>query len=1537
MNKTLDMTIQPSEVLARGELALADQLGSENSEVRERHVKSAPARIGRERATSAIFWAATVVLFGAVLSPTVFGQREFWDMQEDGGFFTSQVQIAGSRQAETQIEKARADLAAKEYERSVRSIQAVLDQHSTGALTLERQRTVGIRDWCHGFLASMPPEALERYRKIFDPYAQEIFERGKATADIDLLKDVFARYRMTSFGRPALSLATMILFERGRLADAAALAMLFLENFPTDESAPNLAVVALTAWIKDGRATRATEFLSTLDPRVAAANVEFRGQKSTVRDVAAALTSSTPTNPALPQTPIAGVFGKPYWEHAIEMPEREPRANGRWTDLLGEQTEDSFYWHPSLAATDDNTVYVSSGVAVTAFDLFSGVEKWKRPASGATNELQARRNFSVTFPIVVADGTVIASLESPREEERIIWSFTPHVVVPQRQLIAVDAETGQTLWTHYGYKGKNAAETGFLAGLNINSNPLVIGDDIIVGATRYHTSYHHYLCCFSKKSGALKWSTFVCTGQMEQNMFGNPVREAIPGHVLDADGIVYYSTNIGTIAAVDARQGTLRFTANYRQIDIPRQTRFDPTVQERAPAWLNSRPILAEKTLFVAPMDSNDLVAVDIETGSTKTVLTRTAETRPRYMIGLHGRHLLVGGRFIMAIDIDTLEKVYELNLGKMMSAREGIQGYPVISDRFLYATVRTGSIESMHVWDLARLKLILQEPMPSQRGAVTPYSGNLQARSDVVVVVSTATRYDRGSAIFVRAYYDRRSVRARLEAAAGAGQPSAAIRFADFLVQEKDYAGAQRLLEKTLAQAATSSDGGGEVMTAARQALYRLHLLLSNPTIETATAMDAFASLEKAYEYASQKSQELDLLFRLVKRAAMLKDWPRWQRYVDTITDHYAADPYDYDDLFVKDVPLLPTLKRYDRAGLVALLVKARHLEQRQLFAESVDVYQSVLRNYRNDPLGKKTAGEAAAAAIEDLITANSRSIYERHDTEAEAMFVEADRSGNLAQLQRLLELFPNSTRVADSYRSLARRFAADKRPADAAAALEECLSRSKAAPFEELGLLAEIYAAAGLTDSAFQVKKYLADAGSTGASHLSEAVASYVEAAKKAVADRPMLGFADGSKAEPFCLKPTEKWRLGKSGTPLEWIIVTPNGTTPKSAEDRVLVQYGTELQCLSLDDGKALWKFSVSQYPRSEQISWCDGRLVALLDNDLVAIDPVSGREIWRQKPSGGRARALAAAHGKVYVLEDAGISSFDLSVRSLIDGRLLYRRGFDGSPIDRLDVGDRWVLVCLQNEPRVHLIDGITGRPAVSTVDGLMVDSSLLPFLSADDHLIYTGRDSRSRRIEVRSINPETGLEKWSKDVSDDIFKDIVATKNGLMVVTGVRDPARPGKSKDTVLVLDVVKGTIVANRGYDGDTQVRRGTLFSGSEIFVPLRQTTRESGSSLVKIFIECSEMATQSERWRTAPFTTSQQVTTSLCAEGLLLTLTERKYSAGRTTTSTRLLIVDRATAKFVWEQPLDMETPSFDQPFRIIGRRLVVADGPILKVFAP
>ena len=53
----------------------------------------------------------------------------------------------------------------------------------------------------------------------------------------------------------------------------------------------------------------------------------------------------------------------------------------------------------------------------------------------------------------------------------------------------------------------------------------------------------------------LVWKTYIGQGQAELNMFGNPVKEVVPGYVGESNGLLVYSTNIGVVAAVDAITG----------------------------------------------------------------------------------------------------------------------------------------------------------------------------------------------------------------------------------------------------------------------------------------------------------------------------------------------------------------------------------------------------------------------------------------------------------------------------------------------------------------------------------------------------------------------------------------------------------------------------------------------------------------------------------------------------------------------------------------------------------------------------------------------------------------------------------------------------------------------------------------------------------------------------------------------------------------------------------------------------------------------
>lgn len=1480
------------------------------------------------------FGAAAVFLL--VFLPRISAQEEYWDFQEDSQTFTSQVQVSRSRTAEQDIERAKNDIAAKEYERAVRLIQGVLDQKSPGMFTDPTTGTTSIREFCCRFLRDLPPEAMARYRAIFDPYAKEVFEAARRTKDVSALLDAFARYRMTSHGPAILAFAVQVLFERGDVHDAGALAMLYTEAFTGDERVPSMrAIIAMSLAARE-KTKRLEDYLRGLDPAAAAAETEIAGKKIAISEFIARLAQSAkPADAAEPPASDAPVFTTPQWSRVLEMSEREPRTQGQFKDINGQTvSEMAFSWHPAVPVTDDSTVYVSTGVAVYAFNLYSGDEKWKKPVTGWADQLQARRNLGVIFPIAADRGVVFAALETPQEEERVIWSFTPHMVVPRRKLVAIDAASGAVLWSHFDAQGKTAAETEFLQGLNISSAPLVIGDSIICSATRYHTSFHHYLVAFDRRTGALTWSVFVCTGQMEQNMFGNPVREAIAGDILESDGIVYYSTNIGVVAAVDIRQGTLLFTTPYRQLEIPRQTRYDTTIQERAPGFMNGRPVLFQKTLFVAPMDSADLLAIDTTTGLAKSVVSRTTANRLRYLIGEHDGRILLAGRQILAFDAVTFEKRYELTLSTSTNPAEGLQGRPVIVGDRLFGTVRAAGRDQFSVWDLKKTKLESQAPLP--RVDFQNFCGNMTARGNAIIVASASLSMNRPSQIQVRCYVDKAAVRARLEAAAGPdATPRALVDFGEYLLQEREFAAAKAMLERALDLATRAGDGEDKSFGAAREALYRLNLALAQSPATAGGDAGVFAAYESAMHYAGLRSQRLDILFRLVQKAANAKAWDRFDRYLTEIAERYSEDPYDYDDLFVKDAPMLATLRHYERAGPIAAYLKAAYLALRGNVIESVDAYQAMLLAYRRESLGRELAGQVAYQAIDAAIAANGRAVYQKHDADADALFLAADAAGDLAQLQKILEIYPNSARVGDSQKSLARRFVEKKRFADAARALSDCILKKSGTPIEEVALLAEVYDAAGLLESARAAWRYVATGRpSTDSAALTETI----EAAKKKAGDLAPRAWAESNKAEALALDIKEKWRLGKSGPPAEWTIVNPAGERPAAMQDRILVHHGTEVLCLALADGKTLWKASASRPPDTDQCAFVDGRFVALLDLEAAAIDPSSGQELWRASFAERRPRALRGAHGKVYVLALTGPISFELEAVSAIDGRSVYRRAFDGAPYDRIDVADQWVMIPYQSsETRAAVIDAFTGRPVGPNPGGIAGDSKVLPFLAADGQVVHAARNARTRRMSLESIDPQTGIEKWSREFDDEALRDFYADKSTIVIVTNTRHPQRPGKTRDQVTILDAVRGVVLFTRTFDGDAQVRpRGTTFTGEEVYIPLRQTSTEHGMT-VKIFVECSSIATQTAVWQTAALTGAKTIGVKAFDRGITLSVTERKFAPGRITTQTSIFLVDKKTARVVWEQALDTDAPISEDAMAITGGRLVVADGTILKVFGP
>ena len=1137
---------------------------------------------------------------------------QFWRRGETD-YFISQVQVAGSRIAEQQLSKAKKDLENGELERCVRVVQEVIDDHGARALSTESGRFVGIRDFCNNFIRELPAEGFATYRRIFDPYARELYERGVTEHDVEALKQVYLRYLNTSYGQESLLAAISILLERGAFFDLVNLCLLYGEIYPDDREHGDTIDAALLLGARMlGERDRLDEIEATWPSERLRRQVRTGDDSRTLGHllVDARDALGTPTSP--PVAPSLRVFSKPQWTSNLAMAGWKGNATSLLDDFGERASPANFKWHAVSPAMDDGAVYFSNGISIRSVGLYSGSERWDY--RGPVSRSQARRNISLAFPITVYRNVVYGALETPVAPARRIWSFVPQQPVPHRQLVALDASSGKAIWTHYRSKIGTADSQEFVSSLNVNSAPLAIGEKLFVAATRFHTSYHHYLCCFDRRTGVLEWSTFVCTGQMEQNMFGNRVREAVTGELTEKDGVLYYSTNIGVIAAVDVRLGTLRFTAEYKQIRIPRQTRFDTAIHERAPAWANNPPVVAGNQVYLTPMDCNELLAVNRTSGALRrTGIRRTERNRFRYVVGPYKDLLIVAGAKILFLDTKTGERHepgYSFgNAARRRQARKvGVQGRPVIVGKHLIAPISGVREEKIYVWDLDRLKLVDEVRLPG--GSKQAFGGNLASNGEITIIASTD---ESRRTSHVRGYFSRELVRRQLEHAVreAPDNPKTHFRAGEFALQGStpDYGRALASFNRSWELA-----GGGPVAykswaEKARDALYRLYLdLARRPSLADARAgLTSVQCYERALEVSRERYQKVDILFLLLALAVDQRSDETFERHLARLASDYASDPYDYTDLFKRLAPELARSRRYPHAGLVASVVAARYCEKRDRYEGALAHYQTLIRDYPEDIIGSRTAWMYGYSRIDAILRGQGRELYAKQESESRQLLQRARESDSTALLQRILDLYPNSTSVSDAYLDISRSHIEQGRHAEAVRSIHEYLWKFGETSPDALRYLAEALEAASCNESARQVWARLAELpdtrveGPDGPIDLSVTARRRLEKLRQPSRDEHFA-------APSFGLDATLAWTAGGVNDADEWGLLLPRGTLPRAMQGAFLVHRDRDIYCFTIANDSPRWKLSAKSV-QPEKLQWFDDRLVGVVDDDLVCVDPKS----------------------------------------------------------------------------------------------------------------------------------------------------------------------------------------------------------------------------------------------------------------------------------------------------------------------------------------
>lgn len=239
-------------------------------------------------------------------------------------------------------------------------------------------------------------------------------------------------------------------------------------------------------------------------------------------------------------------------------------------------------------------------------------------------------------------------------------------------LVALDLATeGKLVWQ---IGGDQAAESPF-AGAFFLGAPLPIEDALYVLA---EMSGDITLLCLDAATGTERWRQQLLA--VESGTIDNdPVRRVAGASVSYKDGLLVCATGAGAIVAVDIQDRSLVWGVAVERNNainqnmIGRREGFVP--DQLLKRWWDSTPMIVGDTVFVTPIESDRLFALNLLTGEKRWKEFARAQMGSRYLAGVHdGTMILVGGDNVRGVDAKTGKLTWKTR-GGWLDAGEQISG----------------------------------------------------------------------------------------------------------------------------------------------------------------------------------------------------------------------------------------------------------------------------------------------------------------------------------------------------------------------------------------------------------------------------------------------------------------------------------------------------------------------------------------------------------------------------------------------------------------------------------------------------------------------------------------------------------------------------------------------------------------------------------------------------------------------------------------------------------------------------------------------
>ncbi len=501
-------------------------------------------------------------------------------------------------------------------------------------------------------LLTLPPEVLAIYRDRFEPLAQAQRERAIRERDPWGLLECYQRYPATTSGARSAMTAADIFFERGRPERARkiwsefrrmlnARVELYDDEYAETQSGKSAKksggvkgaagdAVASGGARPDDASTTAAATPST----VTTASL-WPGLRSTLdRRQARATSSVSKVTPELPRVPLAHGSVELSWQ-------RQTAARGRFAN-------DGDVPYSVVPAVYDRRVVVPMFSGMDIFDLAYGraighgghyPHDFDRNVCGkpvatlsGDDATEVSENLRLT-PLVMSDGGFLTSYVAWRNPEKGYGrrGGKQEVSIPRRSLTLRHwwgekrELNGRVVWDTHQHPDPRVRPLSF------NSKPLVVGDEVLALGWLWSGYTDVYLCCFDRRTGALRFRTLLVSNQVELTRFGFMACEPFLGQLSIADDTVYASTNMGAVAAVTLGSGTLEWLTEYFPVRSARKLTwrrrsmphpYDPPVY-----WDHADPIVAKDRVLFVSQDSRQVIAVDRGTGEVLETAEPRAET----------------------------------------------------------------------------------------------------------------------------------------------------------------------------------------------------------------------------------------------------------------------------------------------------------------------------------------------------------------------------------------------------------------------------------------------------------------------------------------------------------------------------------------------------------------------------------------------------------------------------------------------------------------------------------------------------------------------------------------------------------------------------------------------------------------------------------------------------------------------------------------------------------------------------------------------